>query len=346
MEEHSSAAARQYAALTHEIAGTQQGYRYQGRWISVTPYWPARGGIAAWIPDADAAARRLSNVPYNHLPASREDETRAWVGYPYEEERYEAFVRYVLTQASMAEPDDPTAVPFATGLRDGIDVRATLRHWKDGTIYVRDERRTPLKITNGIIDFTNRSEHTAVLRGRGVGDHSAGWIDPSLDHVGSASREARDSIVLQDQPCHVSLHYRELALITTDVPTSLPKGSKVESFYERVIRKLVHLEPDRDNLYSWLGVMFSFCSGEPIVYHSHYIPGPKIHAIARQHRVRVVHRPLRQIPRPLREENRRFRFLNLTRAQWETLLERIAESKRAWGADGHPAADRMDGLPA
>jgi hypothetical protein len=343
MEEHTSGAARRYGALTYEATGKEHGCRYRGCWISVRPYWPGRGWVIQWIPSADEAERRLRNAPCRLLPAGRKDEKRGWASYPDEEERYEAFVRYVLAKASLSDPDEPTIVPFATGLRDGIDVRATLRHWKDGTIYVRDGGRTPLKITNGLIDFSSRSEDSAVLRGHGQDGHEAGWSDPSLVHVGSASRQARYCTVLQEQPCQVTLHDRELSLITTDVPTSAPKGSKIPSFYDRVITELIELGPDRDNLYAWLDVMFRFCSGKPFVYYSRYVPGPRIHAIARQYRVRVVHRPLQQIPRILREQNRRFHLLYLTRPQWEALLAQIAESKRAWAPNGNTNAESIRG---
>ena len=53
-------------------------------------------------------------------------------------------------------------------------------------------------------------------------------------------------------------------------------------------------------------------------------------AYARAHRVTVIHCPLQQIPRPLLERNRRFRFLSLTRPQWNALLEELAEGKTAW----------------
>src|SRR5262249_2238540 len=48
MQEQTSPAAEQYPELTHEVIGTDRGYRYQGRWIAVTPYWPGRDSVTVW----------------------------------------------------------------------------------------------------------------------------------------------------------------------------------------------------------------------------------------------------------------------------------------------------------
>jgi hypothetical protein len=100
----------------------------------------------------------------------------------------------------------------------------------------------------------------------------------------------------------------------------------------RVIVPLVELAADpaqQDNLENWLRVFFAFTRGKPVAYFSRYVPGPKIHAVARQHGVRVVHVPLDRIPAELRERNRTFRLLSLTDEQWEVLRRRIAAGKGA-----------------
>jgi hypothetical protein len=76
--------------------------------------------------------------------------------------------------------------------------------------------------------------------------------------------------------------------------------------------------------------MFAFCRNKPFAYYSHYRPGSRVHAIAREFGVRIIHVPLASIPDRLLKLHQSFQFMNLTRAQWDELLERISESKRAW----------------
>jgi len=170
--------------------------------------------------------------------------------------------------------------------------------------------------------------------GCGAGKDKAGWVDPSYRGIGSASREASAPAVLQDKPCHVTLRRRDFSMISLDAPTWLP-APDTKSFYARVITPLLALpRSGDDHLYGWLDVMFAFCERKLVVYYSRYVPGPRIHAIARAHRVRLLHRPLAAIPRPLLERNGRFRFLHLGRSQWDALQERVREGKRAWLATG------------
>lgn len=178
--------------------------------------------------------------------------------------------------------------------------------------------RLGVTVTNGVIDFTSMSERSAVLRGVAPG----GWIDPSLEHVGSASRETTPHEVLQDLPCHVTLRRREFSMVTLDAPTSFP-ADESQSFYSRVIEPLVNLPRRDDHIYGWLDLMFRFCVGKPVVYYSQYVPGPRIYAVAGRHAVRVLHLPLRTIPPRLLVRNERFRFLWLTERQWEALVEGV-----------------------
>jgi hypothetical protein len=108
--------------------------------------------------------------------------------------------------------------------------------------------------------------------------------------------------------------------VTLDLPTSVPgkDDSGAKAFYDQVIWPIVDLQRSpKDNLYSWLEVMFAFCSGKPFAYCSRYVPSPRIHAIASRHRVTLRHFPLRLLPTRLVERNRTFRFMSLTREQWE-----------------------------
>jgi hypothetical protein len=178
-------------------------------------------------------------------------------------------------------------------------------------------------VTDGIIDYTSPTERSAA---RGLATYG-GWIDPSLEHVGSASRESIRYEVIQDLPCHVTLRRREFSMITLDAPTSFA-ADESRSFYTRVIKPLVNLPSRRDHLYAWLDVMFRFCADKAIAYYSRYAPGPRIRGIAERYGARVIHVPLQTIPTRLVEENQQFRFLWLTERQWKALTEGVDELKR------------------
>ena len=71
----------------------------------------------------------------------------------------------------------------------------------------------------------------------------------------------------------------------------------------------------KDTLYDWLAIMFKFCWATPFAYHSLYVPSPKIHRLAWQHKVKVI--PLQRLPSRLLMRHETFQFFNLTRNQWE-----------------------------
>ena len=182
-------ALRNVPALTYEIVGSRQGYRCKGRWLTVEPVWsPAGPRIEMWVP-APAEVARRQEAPYRHVPRAQKGSRYAWMAYPPDEQAYEAYVAHVLRRASLHALSEPAAEPFLAGLRDGIDVRATLRHWKEGRLYVREDREEWLTVTNGAIDYTSEREDSTVLRGRGRRGGRGGWVDPSLTSVGSASRD-------------------------------------------------------------------------------------------------------------------------------------------------------------
>jgi len=114
-----------------------------------------------------------------------------------------------------------------------------------------------------------------------------------------------------------------------EVPTSL-KADGSRSFYGKVTARLILLPPWESNRYGWLRIMFDFCRNKPFAYCSRYRPGPRVHAIAREFGVRIIHVPLQRIPRRMLDRHQSFEFMCLTRSQYEDLLERIAESKSAW----------------
>jgi hypothetical protein len=107
-----------------------------------------------------------------------------------------------------------------------------------------------------------------------------------------------------------------------------------KSFYDEVILGLLNLKgnPENNNIYGWLEVMFTFCRNKPFAYYSLYKPSPQITSIGQKFGVRVIHVPLARIPKRMLEPHRSFKFMSMTRSQWEDLLERIAEYKRPWEA--------------
>ena len=227
--------------------------------------------------------------PYRRLPPADAGEPVAWEGYPPDVEQYERLVACFLKHASAVAP----------------------RH---------DQR-----ITNGIVDFTSRTESSVILSGLSPHRDQAGWVDPSCTRVGSVSREVVPPVVLQETPCHVSLRQRAFSMVSVDVPTSYPPDED-RSFYSQVIEPLVNLPSHDDQLYAWLDILFAFCAGKPVVYASHYVPGPRVHAGAVAHGVTVRHLPLSTFPQELRDRGQRFRFLHLTKRQWEALVEGLEGS--------------------
>jgi hypothetical protein len=301
-------------------------------------------GSPVWIfsdrrlPSSIEIKRRQRNTPAAEVKRAVPDDKMAWASYPDDDLAYEAFVRYVLEHISALQPDDMTSLRFVSGMGEGVDVRETIRHLHEGGIYVRDPQLTSARARNGLIDFSSQREDSWILQEAAFGPSDAapyantekgGWTDPSLLSVGSASWNLRESTVLQKEPFLIQRMYRELSLITLDAPTWL-KADDTRSFYGKVIKRLINLPSSDSNLYGWLRIMFAFCRNKPFAYFSRYKPGPRVHAIAREFGVRIIYVPLARIPQRALERHQSFQFMNLTRAQWDELLERISEAKRAW----------------
>jgi len=79
--------------------------------------------------------------------------------------------------------------------------------------------------------------------------------------------------------------------------------------------------------------MFAFCRNKPFAYYSRYVPGPRIHEIARRFGVGVIHQPLSRVARERLERNQTFHFLHVTREQWCDLVREVAEDRRAWAPE-------------
>lgn len=321
-------------SLTYDLAEGRHGYRFEGEWITAEPYWAGEEIIdGMWF----LKAKQLAKKPYSSIPQGKKGEAVRWTAYPPDQQAYEAFVQYVLRKASAGGAEEPRSLPFSSGMRDGLDIKATLRSWNDETVYVREGERRPLNFKNALVDFASQREDSPFLQGagaqeyRGRGCDNVGWIDPDCLHVGGCSRQA-ELQVEQDFPCRVFVHVRALSLITLDATTSTEgPDDDGNSFFDRVIRQLLEAQGgESDNLHSWLEVMFEFCEGKPFAYFSHYAPSQRIHRIAARHRVKIVHFPLSTIAKPLLKRNRAFRGISCTQSQYEALLEKVADHKNAW----------------
>jgi hypothetical protein len=337
MEERSSPDALALDKLEYDVRDGRETYFCGEEIIDARPWLPPR---ASEIPLAIAEIRRRAREEiFRDLPKKEPGAKQVWECYPPDWEPYEAFVNYLMRRASVSDPGDVRSIPFSSGMRDGLDVRATLKHWVEGKIFVREERRGTLNFTNAAIDWTGTTEYSDQLQGRKPG----AWTDPSQDRLGSYSKEYGHKMkVIQEDPW-IQLSHREFSLLTLDLPTWRKGEGKggVKSFYTEVIYPLVELQShqmENDNLYSWLEIMFRFCAGKPFAYYSRYAPSPRVHRVAWRHKVEVVHFPLQRIPNRLLKRNQAFRFMSLTRAQWEELHRRRSDAAGTWGGRTRPSA--------
>jgi hypothetical protein len=328
VQEDVSTTAAAYPALEWEGRGGIWEFRLGDEQIIAEPWFgaPATGGreslltitqvenlvdLLADLPDADTGSKRY------------------WGMLPWEEAEYAEFVSYILRRASIADPEEATSAPFLSGLADGLDLRETIRHWQEGAIYVRHERRGRMNFTNGAVDWVNPSEQAAGLQGR---LSEGGWIDPSSTWVGTASRETESGAVLREHPYHLQMDRREFTLLSLDSVNWAGEDHAEETFYRHVIRPLVDIQrTPKDTVYGWLEIMFQYCQGKPFVYYSRYVPSPRIYALASRHNVKLVHAPLHQIPARLLRKHQTFRFLELTPEQWEEIRKRRSLRTDVWG---------------
>ncbi len=324
MRELSSPKTEDLPSLERRPDGTPGGFSLEGRETELrpTPWW---SGSRPGKPITVEEVERRGDAPYRSLEPGGPGDKLVWRCLPSDEQSYEAFVQYLLRRATVTDPFEARSAPFQTGMRDGVDIRATIRDVHEGRIFVREHQPLRQHVTNGLIDFANDSEWSPMLQGTG---ERGGWADPSFVHFGSASRNLRND-VLQRDPCKILRMHREVSLITLDGVNAGIEGDD-RSFYDRVIMPLVRARDERRDLYSWLEIMFAFCPKKPFAYFSRYVPSVRVHRVAAAFGVRIVHQPLRRVPRALLERNRTFRFANLTLRQWDELTQRTAESRRPW----------------
>jgi hypothetical protein len=314
MREDANAAALTHDALEFEYRDGRQIYHSNGAIIDVRPWQPEQGGSVLTITEV---RRRASGDHTADLPTSgkRGRKNYYWVCEPQIEDDYTAFLEYLLRRASQNDMDEAPTSPFQAGLRDGIDVRATVRNWPQGVIHVREPGGGQLRLTNGAIDWTNVNEYTDILQGRIKG----GWIDPSLLKAGSCTRETNTSMQLLSKDPWKQLQKREFSLFTLDCPNHIhQQRDDQKTFYDVVILPLVHIQnTENDTIYQWLEIMFSFCSGKPFAYYSRYVPSPRIQNIAWKHAVRIIHVPLNRVPERMLHQNMTFPYYNVSLKQWK-----------------------------
>jgi len=112
--------------------------------------------------------RRRRLLPIKKKPVEKRpgEWKEAWKGinicsFPPEDLVVEGFGRMVMKKALRILAEDLKQVePFSTSLKDGIDLKETIRHWYEGRIYVREERPVSGKVGSVVVIF-DEDEPTA-----------------------------------------------------------------------------------------------------------------------------------------------------------------------------------------
>ncbi len=105
--------------------------------------------------------RRKRLLPIKKKPVEKRpgEWKEAWKGinicsFPPEDLVVEGFGRRVMKKALRILAEDLKRVePFSTSLKDGIDLKETIRHWYEGRIYVREERPVSGKVGSVVVIF-------------------------------------------------------------------------------------------------------------------------------------------------------------------------------------------------
>src|SRR5262249_36157286 len=195
-------------------------------------------------------------------------------------------------------------------------------------------------------DWTSRNENSWILQNNlesrvlgptySDGIESGGWSDSNLFWGGNGFPPGPTPPGLQTKTILMQRHHSHGGLTTLYAPPWIKgKTGTRKSFYDSVIKDLVGLKknPENNNIYGWLEVMFNFCRNKPFAYYSLYKPSPRILSIGQKFGVRVIHVPLKRIPQRMLQRHQSFKFMSVTRDHWEDLLDRIGEHKRpGWTA--------------
>ncbi|AEH45128.1 hypothetical protein Thein_1260 [Thermodesulfatator indicus DSM 15286] len=105
--------------------------------------------------------RRKRLVPVKKRPLEKRPGQwkESWKGinicsFPPEDIVVEGFGRYVMKKALRVLAEDLRRVePFTSSLKDGIDLRETIRNWYEGRLYVREERPITGKVGSVVVIF-------------------------------------------------------------------------------------------------------------------------------------------------------------------------------------------------
>jgi len=103
--------------------------------------------------------RRLLPIKKKPVERRRGEWKESWRGvnicsFPPEDLVVEGFGRMVMKRALRILAEDLRRVePFLVSIKDGIDLRETIRHWYEGRIYVREERPVSGKVGSVVVIF-------------------------------------------------------------------------------------------------------------------------------------------------------------------------------------------------
>lgn len=82
--------------------------------------------------------------------------------YPPEDAVVEAFGGYLRRRGkSVLSEEASRSVPFTTSVLDGIDVRETIRHWAEKTLFVRESGRVPGEVGAVVVIFDDDGDSSA-----------------------------------------------------------------------------------------------------------------------------------------------------------------------------------------
>ncbi len=301
------------------------------------PYWTVEWSSYRLRWSIEQAKRIASGRQRFHLGDDEDDDgdekdREVWTVLSSYEKQYRAYVDGLLRIASQKLTHESMSAKFASGLGDGIDVKETVRRWRDDDVYVRSLHDAGLSVTNLVIDYSSRVEGSDIHLCQGPDRDEHGWIDPSWKVVGSVSRTG-DRTVLQRQPILVQRNERYLSFVTTDLGTSA-RSRHERSMYGEVIKKLLALRGSDDVLDAWMNIFCHFCRGKPLAYFSHYRPSRRLHGIAHRHGVRLFHVPISEVPERARRAQSQFYFLNMTEPQWKRFRRLRAEDQESFVRSG------------
>jgi hypothetical protein len=256
--------------------------------------------------DLDAIFGHPNDLVFD-LPFADRFDDLIWGAHPRDELAYERLIRLLCAW--------PDAVARRSW-REEVD--------DSGLVSRREE---PPRVRHAIVDWTSEREDSPLLNG----EIGGAWIDPDCLHVGGVSR-VRDDMrtTLAERPGAINVEFREWSFLTLDTPTWHEDRSREgESLVRRLILPLVNLSGTADDtLYGWLALIFAFCGRSELAYYSRYVPGAEVHAIAREHGVRVRHSALRDLPEALVASNAAYRSMRLSLGQWRELRRRLEAAGR------------------